>query len=84
MEETHIVLIEEHVQLPNRNAQVGFIELVEIIPSKRTKFPSFLHYGMEEDQTEQHSLPDDLFKTGGKELWISNGVTEVGSPEVES
>jgi len=57
---TDIVLVEEHRQLTHGNAEVGFVELVRNVPTKRTELASFLDQGVEEAKSEQHPLPRSL------------------------
>ncbi len=45
-----IILIQEHFQLPHRDSQITFIELVRNVPPKRSILSTFLDDGVEEAQ----------------------------------
>lgn len=55
--QTHLILVEEDLQLPHANSKVSLVELVGDVPSEGAKLPPLLHKGMEEAQTEQEVPP---------------------------
>ena len=55
--QTHLILVEEDLQLLHANSKVSLIELVGDVPSEGAKLPPLLHKGMEEAQTEQEVPP---------------------------
>ena len=76
---THLILVEEHVQLPDWDPQIRLIELVRIIPSERAELLSFLHVGVEEAEAVKHALPGALLLARREELGVAYGVTQVWS-----
>ena len=51
MNGTHVVLVDEHVKLSDRDAQVSLVELVGDIPADRSEGAALLDDGVEEAQT---------------------------------
>jgi len=47
---TYIVLVEEHLQLPDADPKVCFVELIGNVPTQGAKVPSLLDQPMEEAQ----------------------------------
>lgn len=48
-----VVLVEEHEQLTNRDAQIGLVEAVRDVEPKRTELSSLLHERVEKAQPEE-------------------------------
>lgn len=59
------------------------VEIVAFL-TQRSKVPPLLHQSMEEGETEQEFLPDDLFLGAAEEVRISNGVTQVRAQQIGS
>lgn len=56
--ELHVfVLVQEHLQLHQTDAQVGLVELVRDIPAQRPEISSLLHHPVEEAKGEQQATP---------------------------
>lgn len=53
---TNLVLVEEHVELRDADAQVGLVELVADVPAERPELAPLLHHRVEEAQREQELL----------------------------
>lgn len=53
-------------------------------PTQRSKVPSFLNQSVEEGETKQQLLPDDLFAGAVKEGGVRDRVTQVGAQQVGS
>ena len=55
------------MELPHRDSQIGFVELVGDVPANGAKLTALLDEGVEETQAIQHLLPGVLTKKmGGK------------------
>ena len=57
---THLVLIDEHLQLPDTDPEVGLIEFVSNVPTQGPKLPPLLYKSVEEAQPEEETLPFHL------------------------
>lgn len=55
---THIILIEEHIELRDADLEVCLVKLVTDIPSERAELPPLLHHRVEEAQSKQQLLED--------------------------
>ena len=54
---THLILIEEHLELFDRDSEVSLVELIGNVPAESTKLASLLNQGMEETEAKQQLLP---------------------------
>ena len=54
---THLILVEEDLQLPHADTKVSLVELIRDVPSQGAKLPPLLHKSMKEAQTEQEVPP---------------------------
>ena len=57
---TYFILIEEHLQLPHADTQIGLVELVGDVPAQRSKLAALLDQSVEEAQAVQHLVEVDL------------------------
>ena len=57
---TYFILIEEHLQLPHTDTQIGLVELVGDVPAQRSKLAALLDQSVEEAQAVQHLVEVDL------------------------
>ena len=62
----YLVLIEEHLQLPHGDTEVGLVELIGNVPAEGAKLPPFLNQSMEETQPKQQLLPLFLWGQRGR------------------
>ena len=62
MTSTHIIVIQEHLELSHTNTQVGLIEFIRNIPAKRTKLSPFLYNTVEEAESKEKFSPCMLKK----------------------
>ena len=60
MNGTHVVFVDEHVELADGNTQVGLIELVRDVPADRSESSTLLDNGVEETQSVQQLLEGRL------------------------
>ena len=60
MNGTYVVLVDEHVELSDGDAQVGLIELVRDVPADRPEGTALLDDGVEEAQSVQQFLEGRL------------------------
>jgi len=60
---TYIVLVEKHMQLSDRDAEVSLIKFIWDVPPKGTKLAPLLHQRVEKAQAEEQSLEGLLLKT---------------------
>ena len=78
IKDMYLILIEKHLQLTDTNTQVSLIKFIRDIPTKSTKFSSFLNKSMEKAKTKQQFLPLMLKDEGGYSLpdcWPSTIIT---------
>mmetsp|Transcript_13246 Transcript_13246/g.37418 ORF Transcript_13246/g.37418 Transcript_13246/m.37418 type:complete len:433 (-) Transcript_13246:4693-5991(-) len=72
-------LVQEHLQLPDADAQVVLVELVRDVPANWPKLPSLLHDGVEEGKPK-HELPElSILRTRVEELRVAHWVRLEGS-----
>ena len=60
MNGTHIVLVDEHVELADGDTQVRLVELVRDVPADRSERSALLDDGVEETQPVQQLLEGRL------------------------
>ena len=68
IKDVYLIFIEKHLQLTDTNTQVSLIKFIRDIPTKSTKFSSFLNKSMEKTKTKQQFLPLMLKDEGGDSL----------------
>ncbi len=83
MESTHVVLIEEHVQLHGADSEIRLVELVGNIPSERAELAPFLDQSVEETQSEEHLLEMHRLFISGEEVVVADRIRQVGSVDVQ-
>mmetsp|Transcript_82996 Transcript_82996/g.169159 ORF Transcript_82996/g.169159 Transcript_82996/m.169159 type:complete len:545 (-) Transcript_82996:1107-2741(-) len=72
------IFVQEHLQLPHRDAKVVLGELIGDVPSQRAKEASFLDHRMEEAQVEAQAFESSVASAGVEELLVADGVHVVG------
>lgn len=78
-----VILVDEHLELPHRDTQVGLIELVRDIPSKGTVFSAFLDDCVEEGKCkDKNFVIFRLVFVSLEELLAGDRVSQVGSSQV--
>ena len=53
-----IILIDEHLELPDTDAKVRLIEAIGYVPTKGTELTTLLHQSVEETKTKQQLFPN--------------------------
>ena len=64
---THLILIEEHLQLPHADPEVSLVELVGDVPAEGTELPPLLDQSVEEAEAKEELLPLTLYGVGERE-----------------
>ena len=53
-----IILIDEHLELPDTDAKVGLIEAIGNVPTEGTELTTLLYQSVEETKTKQQLFPN--------------------------
>mmetsp|Transcript_36239 Transcript_36239/g.69498 ORF Transcript_36239/g.69498 Transcript_36239/m.69498 type:complete len:386 (-) Transcript_36239:739-1896(-) len=75
-------LVQEHLQLPQRNLEVRVRELVGDVPPEGAKLDALLHQGVEEGQSKQQLLPLRRPLAPVEKLRVAHRVVEVALKDV--
>ena len=77
-----LVLVQEHLQLPQADAQVGLVELVGDVPAEGAELAALLDEGVEEAEAEEEFAPRHGLVAVVEEVEVRDGVVHVGADEV--
>lgn len=81
---SHLVLVQEHLQLHDADPQIGFVELVRDVPSQGSELASLLDGGVEKAQTVQQFLENVGLLATLEPFQVGDRIAHVRTGDVRS